>query len=191
MRLPVLLKLLKTRSNGNTIRMYLTKQFINSAVKLAGRFIPEQNPKNTNSLMLSGIQQHLSKLADVEFAEITRREGKPQDRNFQNFISIAFKTAVYLSESDPYYELWLGELLKTIQEKRTTAYKQYAKQIQRSIREAKKTCDEVLVEASPEFTKRCWNLKTCGGLQLLEEELTQEQTETEEEQVCLTASPVT
>jgi hypothetical protein len=133
-----------------------------------------------NSLILSEALNSLSTMVQKEYELVGTREGKNQDRNFQELIDAIFKAAIYLSETDPYYELWLGELLKQISENRTTHYFTYAQTIMDNVKySAAPECNDLVI--TQEFTYRAFNLKTCGGLQLLEEQILTQSKQTEKD----------
>jgi hypothetical protein len=161
-----LFRLIRSKNPNDTFKMHIVKTMVNISVKLVNRFIPTVKPSKLNTVMLNTVQQVLVKKALFERDCITKREGKQADNNFVNLLNVGFKTVFYLAETDPYYELWLGEFLKQTQQVRNAQQKKYGEQLTWNI-ECHPEFKEMLSDVS--FQERCFNLKTCGGLQVMDE----------------------
>lgn len=161
------IKFLFKNQPGNTVKMHLIKQLLNFNVRLAAHFLPDTQAVNINSQILTETESTLLTLVKAEFKLISEREGKQQDKNLENLLKTGFKLLRYLSESDPYYNLWLGMLIRELSlkhELHTTSYMQ-------GIAEQATENPTYLQLVKPEFQRYCFDLKTCGGLILLQQSL--------------------
>lgn len=155
------------RQPGNTLKMYLIKQLLNFNVRLASHFIPNTYTSTMNGLIITETESVLLELVTAEFNEITKREGKKQDRNFETLLKTSFKLMRYLSENDPYYNLWLGMFIREL----SRFHELYAAMYMQGIVEQAVENPTYLQLVKPEFQRYCFDLKTCGGLILLQQSL--------------------
>jgi len=142
--------------------MHVLKKLINFGVKFVGRSIPQRVPTRPATSLWTRVEHRLEKV------EALKRELKPRDKNLLELFEVVFRAVRYLAEKDPYYQVWLGYFMKRVTVEYEAALGEYMRHL------------KLLAEKHPQFSEqlsdlrfrlRAFNLKMCGGLQLVDEKL--------------------
>ena len=153
------------RDPNRSLYMFFLKKLANFCIKIASRFFPQRVPTRPATSLWTRVEHHMEMMADL------KRGLKPRDKNFIEFLEVVFRAVRYLAESDPYYQLWLGYFMKRVTVEYEAALGEYMRQLKR------------VGDEHPEFPQlqklpfrlRAFNLKMCGGLQLIDEELSKQE----------------
>jgi len=99
------------------LKMCLTKKFVNLAVRVLNKLVPDAKATYPQTLMTDNMFKRLFKAYQIE-AYAGRFDDKPykqlqelKDKNFMRFLCLSRKILVYLGENDRYYRQWLGYAL--------------------------------------------------------------------------------
>jgi hypothetical protein len=102
------------------LKMHLVKRFVNLAVRLVYRIIPDVEPSTYQGLMAKKVfaclwNAYKVQVYDAVFDDVSQQTlNHLKDRNFQRLLRLAEKLVLYLGENDRYYRQWLGfAMLKT------------------------------------------------------------------------------
>jgi len=99
------------------LKLCLTKKFVNFAVRILGRLVPEAKATYPQTLMTDNMFKRLVKAYQIEayagrFDDIPYKQlPELKDKNFMRFLIFSRKILVYLGENDRYYRMWLGYAL--------------------------------------------------------------------------------
>ena len=152
------------RDPNRSLRMHILKKLVNFGIHIVSPLFPQRVPTRPATSLLTRIEHHL------EMVEAFKRELKPRDENFLRLLEAMFRMVRYIAETDPYYQLWLGYFMKRVTVEYEGALGEYMRQLKQ------------LGDEHPEFPQlkdlrfrlRAFNLKMCGGLQLVDEKLMKE-----------------
>jgi hypothetical protein len=94
--------------------MHLTKKFVNLAVRLLNRLIPEAEPTFPQTHMAENVFERFLKAYKLEvyagrFDDVPWQTIRGlRDKNFLRLLQLSRKILLYLGENDRYYRQWLG-----------------------------------------------------------------------------------
>jgi hypothetical protein len=96
------------------LKMHLTKKFVNLAVRILNKLVPEAESTFPQTRMAEHVFQRLFKAYRIE-AYCGRFDDVPyqpisalKDKNFMRLLLLTRKILLYLGENDRYYRQWLG-----------------------------------------------------------------------------------
>jgi len=133
-------------------------------VRVAYRFIPKREARMLNEANFEKIMDHLVEVQRLEIEHDTSK--RRRDDNFLKLLEVLKYVAVYLGEEDPYYDLWIGLFIKTAARVHRETLEGYMANFRGKL--MMQGVAEGYEDLS--FKPRAYYLRTCGGLQLIEEE---------------------
>jgi len=96
------------------LKMHLTKKFVNLAVRMLNRLVPEAEPTFPQTRMAEHVFQRILKAYRVEvyagrFDDVPYQTIKGlKDKNFMLLLLLTRRILLYFGENDRYYRQWLG-----------------------------------------------------------------------------------